>query len=98
MRRHFSAGVAQEIVLHEADVGDELGFAEKHKIVFDPPRTVEYRANVDDLSSYFMTLMTDLNLRGKMGHALRAQVVKNFDYRVVARRFVQIISEKLGIH
>ena len=94
----FLAGVAQEIVLHEAEVGDESGFAEKHKIVFDPPRTVEYRANVDDLSSYFMTLMTDPNLRGKMGHALRTQVVKNFDYRVVARRFVQIISEKLGIH
>jgi glycosyltransferase involved in cell wall biosynthesis len=91
-------GIAQEIVLHEAEVGKESGFAEKHKIVFDPPRTVEYRANVDELTSYFMTLMTDPNLRKNMGHALRTQVVKNFDYRVVARQFVRIISEKLGIN
>ena len=32
-----------------------------------------------------------------MGKAARERVVKNFDYRVVARKFVQIISDKLGI-
>jgi starch synthase len=36
-------------------------------------------------------------LREKMGQAGRARVVKNFDYRLVAKRFVQIINEKLGI-
>jgi glycosyltransferase involved in cell wall biosynthesis len=41
--------------------------------------------------------MTDPALRKKMGQAGRERVVKNFDYRVVAKRFVQIITEKLGI-
>jgi glycosyltransferase involved in cell wall biosynthesis len=44
-----------------------------------------------------MQLMTDEALRDKMGKAARARVVKNFDYRVVARRFVQIMNDKLGI-
>jgi len=91
------ASVAQEIVLHETIVGDESGFAEKRRIVFNPPRIAEYRANVDELSNYLLTLMTDVNLRENMAHALRAHIVKNLDYRVVARRFVQIVGEKLGI-
>jgi alpha-maltose-1-phosphate synthase len=42
--------------------------------------------------------MTDRELQENMGQALRVHVVNNFDYRVVARRFVQILGEKLGIH
>jgi glycosyltransferase involved in cell wall biosynthesis len=91
----FLAGVAQETYLHETIVPDESG--EGRKIVFDPPRIAEYRASVDDISSYLFSLMTDSDLREKMGQALRAHVAKNLDYRVVARRFVQIIGDKLGI-
>jgi len=91
------ANVAQEIVLNETIVGKESGFAEKRKIIFNPPRIVEYRANIDELSNYLLDLMTDSALREKMGQAVRAHVVKNFDYRLVAKRFVQIIGEKLGI-
>ncbi len=91
------ANVAQEIVLNETIVGKESGFAEKRRIVFDPPRIAEYRASVDDLSDYLMSLMTDSTLREKMGQSLRAQVIKNFDYRLVAKRFVQIVNQKLGI-
>jgi glycosyltransferase involved in cell wall biosynthesis len=91
------ASVAQEIVLKETVVGSESGFEKKHKIVFDPPRIAEYRASVEDLSEYLLSLMSDSALRQKMGEALRAHVVKNFDYRVVAKRFVQIVGEKLGI-
>lgn len=94
----FLAGVAQEIVLHETLVGDESGYGQGRRIVFDPPRIAEYRASVDDLSNYLLTLMTDAGLRENMGHGLREHVVKNFDYRVVARKFVQIVSNKLGIN
>ena len=92
----FLANVAQEIVLHEAEVGAESGYVEKRRIVFDPPRVAGYRASVDDLSEYLLALLTDLNLRETMGQALRTHVVKHFDYRVVARKFIQIVSEKLG--
>jgi glycosyltransferase involved in cell wall biosynthesis len=66
-------------------------------VVFKEPRTVDYRANVHDIAKYLMILMTDAELRGKMGKAARERVVENFDYRIVAKRFVEIISEKLGI-
>jgi len=93
----FLANVAQEIVLNEVILGKESGFKSKHKIVFQSPRVAEYRASVDDIANYLMPLMTDASLRIKMGQAGRERVIKNFDYRVVAKRFVQIIHEHLGI-
>ena len=42
--------------------------------------------------------MDDNQLRDKMGKAGRERVVENFDYRVVAKRFVQIVNDKLGIY
>ena len=94
----FLENVAQEIILNEVILGKESGFKSKHKIVFQAPRIAEYRASVDDIANYLMSLLTDASLRIKMGQAGRERVVKNFDYRVVAKRFVQIMHEKLGIN
>lgn len=91
------ASVAQKIVVNEVILGGESGFEDKHKVIFEVPRTVDYRANVQDIGKHLMTLMTDATLREKMGKAGRARVVQNFDYRVVAKRFVQIINDKLGM-
>jgi len=93
----FLANVAKQVIVNEAILGEESGFEEKHRVVFDPPRTVEYRANVEDLANYLLRLMSDPALRKKMGQAGRARVVSNFDYRVVAKQFVQIINKNLGI-
>jgi len=93
----FLANIAHKIVVNQVTLGDESGFEEKHRVVFEEPRTVDYRADVQDIGKYLMTLMTDSDLREKMGKAARERVVKNFDYRVVARRFVEIIGNKLGI-
>lgn len=93
----FLADIAERIVVNEVILGVESGFEEKHKIIFDVPRTVDYRASVNDIARYLLELMNDASLRKKMGKAGRARVVANFDYRVVARRFVQLIHEKLGI-
>jgi glycosyltransferase involved in cell wall biosynthesis len=41
--------------------------------------------------------MRDSDLRRRMGEAGRNHVVELFDYRQVARRFVKIVSERLGI-
>jgi len=65
---------------------------------FDAPRIVEYRADVHDIAKYLMILMKDAALREKMGRAGRERVVQHFDYRVVAKRFVQIMSDRLGIN
>ncbi len=93
----FLAGVGQEIVVTEGMRGREAGFEDMHKIVFDKPRTVDYRANIEDIAQYLKMLMTDPPLRERMGKAARAHVVPRFDYRVVARQFVEIIRRRFGI-
>jgi glycosyltransferase involved in cell wall biosynthesis len=92
------ANVAQEITTNEVVVGEESGFEPDHRIVFQSPRIVEYRANVEDIANHLLTLMNDSELRQRMGKAGREHVIKRFDYRVVAEQFVQIINKKLGIH
>ncbi len=94
----FLANVAQRIVVDEVMLGGESGFEDQHRIHFKVPRTVDYRASVQDIARYLMTLMTEPDLRQKMGLAGRERVVANFDYRIVAGKFIQIINEKLGIH
>ncbi len=93
----FLANIAQKIEVKEVILGDESGFEEHHRVVFNKPRTVDYRASVHDIANYLMDLMTNEELRIKMGKAGRKRVIENFDYRVVAKRFVQIINDKLGI-
>jgi len=91
------AEVAQKIVVNEVVLGGESGFDDKHTVKFDIPRTVDYRANVQDIATYLLQLMNDAELRDKMGIAGRERVVANFDYRVVAKRFVQILNDRLNI-
>ena len=91
------AEVAQEVHIKETIVGDEAGFGPRHRHVFKEPRVVDYRASVHDIANFLSSLMTDAKLRKRMGEAGRKRVVENYDYRVVAKRFVDIVSDKLGI-
>ena len=93
----FLAGVAMEVVLRETIVGEESGWEKGHRVVFKNPHTVEYRASIHDIANYLMDLMGNAELRRKMGEAGRKRVVQNYDYRVVAKKFVETISERLGI-
>jgi glycosyltransferase involved in cell wall biosynthesis len=52
---------------------------------------------VHDIAEYLLKLMTDEKLRQRMGEAARKRVVEKFDYRFVARSFIQIASERLRI-
>jgi starch synthase len=91
------AGIGQEIRLGETVLGEESGFEEGHRVVFAPPRTSDYRASVPDLAEHLMRLMQDADLREEMGQAGRRRAVEVYDYRVVARRFIQILSDRLDI-
>ena len=93
----FLADVSQRIVVDRVTLGDESGFEKRRSVIFKEPRTVDYRADVHDIGKYLMILMTDAALREKMGKAARARVVKNYDYRVVAKQLVQILHDKLNI-
>jgi glycosyltransferase involved in cell wall biosynthesis len=93
----FLASVAQEVRMREATVGDESGYEAGHRVVFKRPRTVDYRASVHDIANYLLQLMQDAELRKNMGEAGRKRAVENFDYRVIAKRFLALISERMGI-
>jgi len=91
------AGIGQEIRIGEAFLGQESGYEEGRRVVFEPPRTADYRASVHDLADHLLALMRDPALRTRMGEAGRQRAVALYDYRVVAKRFVEILSERLGI-
>jgi len=89
----YLARIAEEIRIKEAIVGDDPG----RRVVFDNPRVVDYRASVHDIADYLSKLMQNAELRDKMGEAGRKRAVENYSFRVVARRFVQIIGERFGL-
>jgi glycosyltransferase involved in cell wall biosynthesis len=91
------AGVALENRVHAVTLGPESGFPPDTCINLDPPRIADYRANVDDIAGYLVDLMNNPELRHQMGQAGRRRVEKLYDYRVVAREFVDLIQTHLGI-
>jgi glycosyltransferase involved in cell wall biosynthesis len=91
------AGIAQEIRIGEAVLGPDHGFEEGHRVVFPHLRTADYRASVQDVAQHLLALMRDAELRRTMGAAGRRRVVERYDYRQVARRFVDIVQQRLGI-
>jgi alpha-maltose-1-phosphate synthase len=50
----FLAAIAKKIVVNEVILGEESGFEDQHKVVFKVPRTVDYRANVQDIAKYLL--------------------------------------------
>lgn len=93
----FLADVAQRIVVNEVILGEESGFEGDRKIAFEIPRTVDYRANIQDIATYMLRLMEYESLRNKMGAAGRKRVVEHFNYLVVAKKVLQILQDRLGI-
>jgi alpha-maltose-1-phosphate synthase len=91
------ARVAEENYVHEKELGPDSGFPAGTMVRFDPPRIGDYRVDVNDLHRFLRRLMTDPGLREALGQAGRKRVVENFDYRIVARKFVEIVTERLGI-
>lgn len=91
------AAVAQEIRVREAMVGVDEGYAPGHRVVFKRARTADYRASIHDIADHLMSLMTDASLRDRLGQAGRIRVVEKYDYRVIAQKFVQLVSSKLGV-
>jgi|SRR5690554_5832967 len=93
----FLAGVAQRIVVNEVVLGEESGFENNRKIAFDIPRTVDYRANIQDIATDLLKLMEDKDLRIKMGAAGRKRAVEYFNYKTVTKKLLQVLEDRLGI-
>jgi len=96
-RNAFLAGIAQEVRMKETTLDQESGHEPGYRVVFKRARTVDYRASVHDIANYLMELMQQPELRKKMGEAGRRRAVENYDYRVIARRFISLASKRLRI-
>jgi len=91
------AGIAKKNYIHETTLGPEDGFPMQRHITFDPPRIADYRADVNDLRLHLGALMRDPDLRRRLGEAGRRRVVEHFDYRTVAKQFVEILKRRLDL-
>lgn len=90
------ASVAERNMATGCEVGPEAGYPPGHRIEFENPRVVDYRASVPDLATHLRALLTDPALRERLGAAGRKRVTEQYDYRTVARRFVELVQPKLG--
>ena len=89
------AEVAEHIQASEVTIYDEFGMFQKRKVVFDVPRTIDYRASVDDIAKHLLTLLNNPSLRQQFGEAGRKRVVTNFDYRLVAKKFMELVRKNI---
>jgi starch synthase len=88
------ASVAREIRITETVLGPDAGFEPGHRVVFDRPRVADYRASSRDIAGYLQLLLNDAGLRQRLGEAGRRRAVEHYDYRLVARRLMEILNER----
>ena len=93
----FLVKVAEEIVLDKEWVYPWMGFKKKQLVDFKHPKTLAYRADVDELQEYLLKLLTDDELRAKMGEQGREHVVQNLDYKDIAKKMLEITNKKLNL-
>jgi len=91
----FLAKVEHEVKLESEWVTKDMGFDKKQVIEFPVPKTFAYRADVNELADYTLKLLTDDNLRERMGKAAAEHALKNFHYKVTAKVFKDHLHEKI---
>ncbi|MBU3942867.1 glycosyltransferase family 4 protein [Patescibacteria group bacterium] len=93
----FLAKVGSTIDLAEEWVNKEMGFKEVFRMKFDKPKTLAYRADIDDLAKFTLDLLANDDLREKMGTQAAQHALDNFQYQNLAQKCANIIKEKLNI-
>jgi glycosyltransferase involved in cell wall biosynthesis len=89
------ASVAIENRVGEKLLGPEDGYPDGRRVVFNPPRIVDYRADVADIARHLGRLLADPALRARLGEAGRARVAARYDYHVVAARCIELLTERV---
>ncbi len=93
----FLSPIAETVDLDEEWVYPDMGFPEQQKIIFDKPKTFAYRADVNKIAEYLLKLLTDNDLRAKMGEAAAKHALENFEYHKTAAHITKLIKEKYGL-
>ena len=90
----FLAKVGSTVDLTEEWVTKEMGFKEVFRMKFEKPKTLAYRADVDDLVKYTLQLLADDTLRKKIGEQAAQHALDNFQYQNLAKRCIGLLKEK----
>jgi starch synthase len=93
----FLSKVGATVDLMEEQVTNEMGYSDEFKIKFSKPKTFGYRGDIDDLAKYTLMLLSDDNLRKKMGEQAAVHALANFQYNKLAKRCIKIFQEKLNL-
>jgi glycosyltransferase involved in cell wall biosynthesis len=93
----FLAEVGEKVMLSEEWVHRDQGFKKKRLIKFDEPKMFGVRADIDDLAEHLLKLLSDDNLRNKMGKNAREHAAKNFNYVKTSKDIAELIEKKLDI-
>ena len=91
----FLVDVAHEIKLKREWVYPHMGFDNKMLIEFPRPKTFAYRANINQLAEYTLKLLQDDSLRENMGKAAAEHALKNFHYKVTAKKMIELIKDNV---
>ncbi|MBD3252817.1 glycosyltransferase [Candidatus Pacearchaeota archaeon] len=90
------AGAGEEVVLNQEWAWPSMGFSRKKLVKFNEPKVFGYRADVNDLREHALKILTEDELAEKMGKQARRHAVRNFDYRVISKKMLDVTREKLG--
>ena len=93
----FLAKVSEEVQLNGEWIYPSMGFKKRELVKFSEPKTFAYRADINDLKEYTLKLLTDEKLRQEMGKQAREHVIKNFDYKYISKKIVDITKEKFNL-
>jgi len=93
----FLANVGETVELTEEWAYTHMGFEEDHKIKFDRPKIFAYRASVPELADYLLKLLTNADLRLKMGQAATKHALDNFEYHKIAKDISALVKNKLKL-
>jgi len=96
-RTGFLAKVSSSVDLTEEWATKEMGFKENFKMKFDKPKALAYRADADDLAKFTLDLLTNDDLRKKIGAQAARHALDNFQYQNLAKRCVEILKKKLNL-
>lgn len=93
----FLAKVGETVELTEEWVYPEMGFGEEFKVKFQQPKIFGYRADIDELATYTLKLLTDEKLAAEMGEKAAAHALAKFDYKKLAAHCLNILQTKLNL-
>jgi len=93
----FLAKIGSAVDLTEEWVTKEMGFKEVFRMKFDKPKSLAYRADVDDLAKYTLDLLSNDSLRNEMGQKAAKHALDNFQYQHLAGKCANILKSKFSL-